>query len=307
MPISRISLWSLVNLKRLDFDLNVIQQGWVAQIIEGTFGDKTSFSFTDGNLTSVESSTIDINVRLTPVVTITERTPESILNFLAGVARKSEVTITDTDIPGLSIKYTTQNDVSTATLSEAPTSSWSQACIVREIKYNYSANPATIEFTISTTRPFLRGSVLDFYYKLKNTPKADSYSQFNTIFNRLTELNVQGDIEGLALALPPGYKGNSETVSVNNFPYKIYVRTEDATKPCEAWIQTSAQGRKSFSFVGGANSITSYAYIEDAYPMFSANVVREVIANYGDKGYQMGMPIGKASSWVRFVHMKRGL
>lgn len=307
MPISQISLWSIVDLKRLEFDLNVIQEGWVAQIIEGTFGDKTSFSFTDGNLTSVESSTIDINVRLTPVVTITERTPESILNFLAGIARKSEVTITDTDTPGLSIRYTTQNDVSTATLLENPSSNWSQSCIIREIKYNYSENPATIEFTISTTKPFLKGSVLDFYYKLKNTPKAASQSQFNTIFNRLTELNVSGDIEGLALALPPGYKGNSRTVTVDNFPYKMYVRTEDATKACEAWIQTSPQGRKTFSFVGGANSHTSYAYIEQAYPIFSANVVRNVIANYGDMGYQMTMPQGKASSWIRFVHMKRGL
>lgn len=307
MPISRISLWSTVDLKRLDFDLNVIQQGWVAQIIEGTFGDKTSFSFTDGNLTSVESSTIDINVRLTPVVTITERTPESILNFLAGIAKKSEVTITDTDIPGLNIIYTTINDVSAARLVEAPTSTWSQACIVREIKYNYSENPATIEFTISTTKPFLRGSALDFFYKLKNTPAADSYSQFNTIFNRLTELNVQGDIDGLALALPPGHKGNSRTVTVNNFPYKMFVRTEDANKACEAWINRYTDGRKKFSFVGGANGLTSYAYIETAYPIFSANVVRDVIFNYGDMGYQIAMPQGKASSWIRFVHLKRGL
>lgn len=307
MPISRISLWSTVDFKRLDFDLNIIQQGWVAQIIEGTFGAKTNFSFTDGNLTSVESSTIDINVRLTPVVTITERTPESILNFLARVAMNSKVYITDTDIPGLSINYTTKNDVSTATLLETPTSTWSQACIIREIKYNYSENPATIEFTISTTKPFLRGSVLDFYYKLKNTPKIDSYSQFNTIFNRLTELNVSGDIEGLALALAPGEKGSSRTVTVNNFPYKVFVRTEDATKACEAWIATSAQGHKSFRFVGGANGLISYAYVEQAYPMFSANVVRELIADYGDMGYQMTMPMGKASSWIRFVHMKRGL
>lgn len=307
MPISRISLWSLTDLKRLEFDLNVIQQGWVAQIIEGTFGAKTNFSFTDGNLTSVESSTIDINVRLTPVVTITERTPESILNFLAGVAMNSEVNITDTDIPGLSINYTTKNDVSTATLLEAPTSTWSQACIIREIKYNYSENPATIEFTISTTKPFLRGSVLDFYYKLKNTPKSDSYSQFNTIFNRLTELNVSGDVEGLALALPPGEKGSSRTVTVNNFPYKIFVRTEDTTKACEAWIRSYNSGHKKFSFVGGANGLISYAYVEEAYPMFRSNVVREVITNYGDMGHKIQFPIGNASSWIRFVHMKRGL
>lgn len=307
MPISRISLWSPVDFRSLEFNLNVIQQGWVAQIIEGTFGGKSNFSFTDGNLTNVESSTIDINVRLTPVVTITERTPESILNFLAGITSKADVSITDTDIPGLSIKYTTQNNVSTATLLETPTSTWSQSCVVREIKYNYSANPATIEFTISTTKPFLRGSTLDFFYKLGNTPKADSYAQFNTIFNRLTVLNVQGDIDGLALALPPNKKGSSRTISVNNFPYKMFVYTEDETKACEAWINTYTSGHKKFTFAGGSNSLTSYAYIEQAYPIFSAYVVRDVISNYGDMGYQIQTPTGKVSSWIRFVHLKRGL
>ena len=307
MPISRISLWSPTDFRSLEFYLNVIQQGWLAQIIEGTFGVKTNFSFTDGNLTNVESSTIDINVRLTPVVTITERTPESILNFLAGIARKSEVTIIDTDIPGLSIKYTTQNNVSTAKLMETPYSSWSQECIIREIKYNYSENPATIEFTISTTKPFLRGSTLDFFYKLDGTPKNDSYSQFNAIFNRLMELNVSGDIDGLALALPPGKKDSSRTISVNNFPYKMFVRTADETKACEARIQSYSSGHKKFIFAGGSNSLTSYAYIEQAYPIFSAYVVRDVISNYGDMGYQIQTPTGKVSSWIRFVHMKRGL
>lgn len=307
MPISRISLVSSISNKSLDLELNVIQQGWVTQIIEGTFGDKTSFSFNDGNLTSVESSTIDINVRMTPVVTITERTPESILNFIAGTARKADVTVDDTDIPGLSINYKTKNNVSTANLLEYPYSSWSQRCIIREIKYNYSEKPATIEFTISTTKPFLRGSVLDFYYRLNNTPKSDTQAQFNTIFKRLIDLNVYGDIDGLALALPPNVKGSSRTVSVIGLPYTMFVRTEDTTKACEAWINVDGDGHKNFRFVGGSNGTTSYAYMEEAYPMFSASVINNTLSTYGDFGYQMAMPEGKASSWIRFVHMKRGL
>lgn len=307
MPISKISIWSGFSYKYLDFELNVIQEGWVAQIIDGTFGDKTSFSFTDGNLTSVEYSNIDINVRLTPAVTITERTPESILNFLAGASRKSEVTLIDTDIPGLSIDYKTKNNVSTANLQENPYSRWSQQCIIREIKYNYSENPATIEFTISTTKPFLNGSTLDFYYKLNNTPKVDAYNQFNVIIDRLIKLNVYGDIGGLALALSPGIKGSSRTISIPGFPYKMFVRTADATKPCEVKLNVYTNGSKSFYFTGGSNAITSYAYVEEAHPMFSPHTIRTLLNTHGDEGYQITLPEGRVSSWVRFVQRKRGL
>lgn len=308
MPISRISLYSSVDGSRLHLDLNVIQQGWVTQIIEGTFGDKTNYSFTDGNLTSVESSTIDINVRMTPVVPITERTPEQILNYLGKIVRNSNVTLTDTDTPGLVINYTKKaNDVFTAELEERPTSNWSQACVVREIKYNYSENPATIEFTITTTKPYLTGPTLDFYYLLGNTTSVDNQIQFLKIFNRLMELNVYGDIDGLALSTPSTFKGSSRSIDIKNFPYKIYVKTEDASKPCETWISKSNTGYKTFRFVGGANNVSSYGYITEAYPMFHVSIIKYIMETHGSYQNKMTMPIGKASSWVRFTQLKRGL
>ena len=309
MPISQISLLSSVDGSRLNLDLNVVQEGWVAQIIGGTFGDKTNYSFTDGNLTSVESSAIDINVRLTPVVPITERTPEQILNYLGKIVRDSHVTLTDTDLPGLSINYTKKaNDAFTAELEERPTSNWTQKCVVREIKYNYSENPATIEFTITTTKPYLIGPTLDFYYNLASTSGADVSLQFLKIFNRLRDLNVYGDIDGLALSTPSSFKGSSRSIDIKGFPYKIYVKTEDASKPCETWINKSNKGYKTFNFVGGANNVSSYGYITEAHPMFHVNTVKYILETHGNYSqYKMNMPIGKASSWIRFTQLKRGL
>lgn len=308
MPISRISLFSSVDASTLHLDLNVIQAGWVAQIIEGTFGDKTNYSFTDGNLTSVESSNIDINVRMTPVVPITERTPEQILTYLGKIVRDSSVTLIDTDTPGLSIKYTKQSgDVFTRELEERPTSSWTQNCVVREIKYNYSENPATIEFTITTTKPYLTGSTLDFYHKLGNTPQPEEFAQFLKIFNRLRDLDVYGDIDGLALSTPASFKGSSRSIGINRFPYKIYIKTEDASKPCETWITKSNTGYKTFRFLGGANNVSSYGYITEAYPMFHVGIVKYILETHGSYSSKMTMPIGQANAWVRFTQLKRGL
>lgn len=309
MPISRISLTSSVDGSVLHLDLNVIQEGWVTQIIEGTFGDKTNYSFTDGNLTSVESSNIDINVRMTPVVTITERTPEQILNYLGKIVRDSSVTLTDTDIPRLSIDYTKQaNNTFKAELVEQPTSTWTQDCVVREIKYNYSEKPATIEFTITTTKPYLRGSTLDFYYYLNSTTGTDIVIQFTKIFYRLMDLNVYGDIDGLALIVPPSFKGTSIGINAKDFPYKIYIKSEDSSKPREAWITKSNTGYKKFRFVNGANNVSSYGYITEAYPMFNVRTLKYILDTYGSySSYKMDMPLGKASSWIRFTQLKRGL
>ena len=307
MPISRITIRSGSTGKDLIFDLNTIQQGWVAQIIEGTFGDTSNYSFTDGNLTSVEAKNIDINVRLTPAMTITERTPEEILRFLGGASRNTNVTLTDTDMPGLSINYIPNGDVYTAELSERSTSDWSQECIIREIKYNYSENPATIEFTISTTKPFLTGSSLDFYYGLRSTPVSNTITQFLKIFNRLRDLDVYGDIEGFALTFTPAYKDYSRTIRINGFPYVLFVKTETENVMCEAWLNKNSRGDKLFEFRGGANNITSYGYITEAYPMFAVSHVKNLLESYGSSTTKVNTTYGPAQSWVRFVQIKRGL
>lgn len=307
MPISRIKIHSNANDKDLILDLNVIQAGWVAQIIEGTFGETTNYSFTDGNLTSVESSNIDINVRLTPVVTITERTPESILNFLGGTSKNCTVTLTDTDSPGLTIDYKINGEVATAELNESPTSDWTQECVIREIKYSYSENPAKIEFTISTKKPFLTGPILDFYYGIGSTSQAEVTRQFYKIYSRLTELDIYGDLEGLVLTFPKKPKGYGNTIDIPNFPYKFYVQSEDPNKTTEVWLTKANNGYKKFEFRGGSNSLTSYYYVTEAYPMFSIGKVKQILDKYGNYGSQFSTYYGSTKAWIRFIQVKRGL
>ena len=307
MPISRIKLHSENNGKDLIFDLNIIQNGWVAQIIEGTFGETASYGFTDGNLTSAESSNININVRLTPVVTFTERTPDYILNFLGGMSRSGAVTLTDTDSPTFSIDYKVTGDTATAELSEKPASEWSQDCVIREIKYSYSEKPATIEFTITTIRPFLRGPIIDFYYGIRSTSTSESIKQFYKIFNRLEELDIYGDLEGLSLTVPKAAKDSTRTISFPNFPYKFFVKSVDPTKNSEVWLTKTNRGYKNFEFRGGTNNTMSYAYITEAYPMFSINKVKQLITTYGNTDNQISSYYGMVRAWVRFVQIKRGL
>lgn len=307
MPISRITIQSSTTNKDLIFDLNTIQQGWVAQIIEGTFGDTKSYSFTDGKLMNVESKSIDINVRLTPAMTITERTPEEILRFLSGAYVNSKVTLIDTDIQGLSINYINKGDIYNAELSELPSSTWSQNCVIREIKYNYSEKPATIEFTISTMKPFLVGSTLDFYYGIRNTPQQVYRQQFYKIFERLKDLNVYGDIESLAMTFPQSYKDFSRTIAFDGFPYVAYIKTEEPNSPCELWLNKNSSGNKTFTFRGGASYSSSYAYITEAYPMFTIGHVKYLLEAYGYTTDKINTGYGPVAAWIRFVQIKKGL
>lgn len=307
MPISRITIRSSTTSKDLIFDLNTIQQGWVAQIIEGTFGDTRSYSFTNGNLTNVESKSIDINIRLTPAMTITERTPEEILRFLSGAYVNSEVTLIDTDVKGLNINYISNGDIYNAELSELPSSIWYQKCVIREIKYNYSEKPATIEFTISTMKPFLIGSTLDFYYGIRNTPQQVYRQQFYKIFERLRDLNVYGDIEGLAMTFPQSYKDFSRTIAFNDFPYVVYIKTEKPNLPCELQLNKSTSGDKTFTFRGGASYSSSYAYVTEAYPMFTISHVKYLLDAYGYTTDKINTGYGPAAAWIRFVQIKKGL
>ena len=308
MPISRISISSSVDNSVLHLDLNVIQKGWVAQIIEGTFGNNAKYSFTDGNLTSVESSNIDINVRLTPVVSITERTPEEILNFLGRIGRNSYVHLTDTDIPDLYIQYARNGkNEYTATLEERPTSTWTQKCLIREIKYNYSENPATIEFTISTTKPYLKGSTIDFYYRIGATSDSEAYWQFSRIFRRLQDLNVYGDLAGFAISTPGVSKGSSRIIKNKNFPYVIFIKTGDPSKACETRLQERENGDKYFLFEGGSDVRASYGYVTEANPMFDTSIVKYIFDNHGRFSSKIQAPLGQCSAWARFVQLKRGL
>ena len=132
-------------------------------------------------MTTVTDKPIDINVRLTPTVPIPERSPRY---FLDTLANGSDLTVQLTDdsvkAPSINYKY---NETTTYTKPEVLFNRkviWKQDCVVREIKYDYSANPAVIDFTITTKNPVLYGPEIGIYVGLGN----QNWSQALTMLNR---------------------------------------------------------------------------------------------------------------------------
>lgn len=308
MPISRIAIKKNLSDQGLVLDLNVIQKGWVSQILGGTFGNTNSYSFTDGVLTAVESATIDINVRMTPAMVLTERTPEEVLNFLGGGGPEFVVEITDDDFPRLTINNVPKNGVFTSTLVKLSTGSvWSQTCVVRDIKYNYSEAPATIEFTISTLKPYLEGDKLDFYLGLQNTSFNDSYRDLKAITDELNALNVRVDIKDMIMAINTGNKDSYVDIIESNIPYFIHAVYSGGTTGGEVGIQTLSDDRKSIRFRGSINGSVSYGYVTEAYPRILPSSLLDFIVNRSSRTHKISTNSGQAHAYVKFFLTKRGL
>lgn len=308
MPISRITIKKNLSDQGLVLDLNVIQKGWVSQILGGTFGNTNSYSFTDGVLTAVESATIDINVRMTPAMVFTERTPEEVLNFLGGGGPEFVVEITDDDFPRLTINNVPKNGVYTSTLVKMSTGSvWSQKCVVRDIKYNYSEAPATIEFTISTLKPYLEGDKLDFYLGLQNTSFNDSYRDLKVIADKLNELNVLVDIKDMIMAINTGSKDSYVDIIEPGIPYIAHAVYSGGTTGGEVRIQTLSDDRKSIRFGGSINGSVSYGYVSEAYPRILPSSLLSFIVNRSSRTHKISTGSGQAHAYVKFFLTKRGL
>lgn len=308
MPISRIAIKKNLSDQGLVLDLNVIQKGWVSQVLGGTFGNANSYSFTDGVLTAVESATIDINVRMTPAMVLTERTPEEVLNFLGGGGPEFVVEITDDDFPRLTINNTPKNGVYTSTLVKMSTGSvWSQTCVVRDIKYNYSEAPATIEFTISTLKPYLEGDKLDFYLGLQNTSFDDSYRNLKAITDELSALNARVDIKDMIMAINTGSKDSYVDIIESNIPYFAHAVYSGGTTGGEVRIQTLSDGQKSIRFGGSINGSVSYGYVSEAYPRILPSSLLSFIINRSSRTHKISTGSGQAHAYVKFFLTKRGL
>lgn len=309
MPISRIELKG-TGINQLTLDLNVIQKGWVTQILGGTFANTNSYSFTDGNLTNIETSSIDINVRMTPAMTYTERTPEEVLSFLGGVNSDYTVRLTDTDFPDLGIRTSVNNATGVATISLLESnlaSLWSQKCVVHSIKYNYSEKPATIEFTISTLKPFLEGTALDFYHGLKNTPRNTSFNQLSNVCDRLNALKVKAAIRKMDLSAPAGTSGTADNLRIPDSPYFAHIEYVGGSDPGQISVTTLFDGRTVFAFGGGLNNTLSYGYVSESYPAISPDVLLGLVNNTLSRNYKVNSVLGPVNAYIRFVLVKKGL
>lgn len=249
--------------------LNRVDRGWVAQILNGSFGPNREYNFTGNVVTSMSEKHIDINMRLTPAVSIPERPARYFLDFLSS-KRISTVELTDPDLIVPTVKYK-PNETTTytkPTVSFGRVSPFTQACVIRELKYNYAESPATIEFTISTKLPIMYGYTFALYMGFGNQNWTQAQNDIvSTIQSISTEIGPV-DIRELKLSLP----------AIGNSKYRIFdgdmdmfaalLQGNSSSNPGAFTMHGLLDGTRRFSITGGydANAAACYAY--ESYPAF---------------------------------------
>lgn len=254
----------------LPFNLNRIDRGWVAQILNGTFGSNRDYNFTGNTVTSMSEKQIDINMRLTPVVSIPERPARYYLDYLSS-PRIYTVELTDPNMVVPVVRYT-KNETTTytnPTISYSPENPFFQTCVVRELKYNYSESPATIEFTISTKLPIMYGYSFTLYLGLGNQNWYPALSDFISTTQELAPNIGPVDLRQLKLSLP----------AIGNQKYKIFddainelfgatLQGNSTTNPGVFTMNGLIDGTRRFSIEGGYDANAAACVSYQAYPAF---------------------------------------
>lgn len=268
MPYTKVRILTGTGLE-LPLYLDRVDRGWAAQILNGSFGPNREYNFTGNVVTSMSEKQIDINMRLTPAVPTPERRPRYFLNYLSS-KDVSTVEITDPSLIVPVVKYkpneTTSYTVPTVTFSRA--SPFTQSCVIRELKYNYSESPATIEFTISTKLPIMYGYSFTLYMGLGNQTWSKAQSDIVSTIQTIAPQIGPVDIRELKLSLP----------AIGNQKYRIFdgdmdmfaaiLQGNSSSNPGVFTMNGLIDGTRRFSIAGGydANAAACYAY--ESYPAF---------------------------------------
>ena len=261
--------------------LNRVDRGWVAQILNGSFGPNREYNFTGNVVTSMSEKQIDINMRLTPAVPIPERPARYFLDYLSS-KRTSTVELTDPSLIVPTVKYKT-NETTTytpPTISFGRVSPFTQACVIRELKYNYTEYPATIEFTISTKLPVMYGYTFQLYMGLGNQTWTQSQSDIvSTIQTIATEIGPV-DIRELKLSLPAIGTSKYRVFDGDMDMFATMLQGNSTSNPGVFTMYGLIDGTRRFTIEGGydANAAACYAY--ESYPAFD---------------------IRQMSSWLRYL------
>lgn len=249
--------------------LNRVDRGWVAQILNGSFGPNREYNFTGNVVTSMSEKHIDINMRLTPAVPIPERPARYFLDYLSS-KRISTVELTDQSliVPTVNYKSNETTNYTKPTLSFGRVSPFTQACVIRELKYNYAEYPATIEFTISTKLPVMYGYTFTLYMGLGNQNwTAAKNDIISTIQSISTEIGPV-DIRELKLSLPAIGKSKYRIFDGDMDMFAALLQGNSSSNPGVFTMYGLIDGTRRFSISGGydANAAACYAY--ESYPAF---------------------------------------
>lgn len=249
--------------------LNRVNRGWVAQILNGSFGPNREYDFTGNVVTSMTEKHIDINMRLTPAVPIPEKPARYFLDYLSS-KRVSRVEITDPTLVYPTVRYK-PNETTTytkPTISFGAVSSFDQSCVIRELKYNHTESPATIEFTISTKLPIMYGDTFTLYMGLGNQNWAQAKTDIiSTIQSIATEIGPV-DIRELQLSLPAIGTSKYRIFDGDMDMFAALLTGNSSSNPGVFSMYGLIDGTRRYSITGGydANAAACYAY--ESYPSF---------------------------------------
>lgn len=261
--------------------LNRVDRGWVAQILNGSFGPNREYNFTGNVVTSMSEKQIDINMRLTPAVPVPERPARYFLEYLSS-KRTSSVELTDPSLIVPTVQYK-PNETTTYTrpsLSFGRVSPYTQSCVIRELKYNYTESPATIEFTISTKLPVMYGYTFQLYMGLGNQNWTQAQSDIiSTIQSIATEIGPV-DIRELKLSLPAIGTSKYRVFDGDMDMFAAMLQGNSSSNPGVFTMYGLIDGTRRFSIEGGydVNAAACYAY--ESYPAFD---------------------IRQLTSWIRYI------
>lgn len=256
--------------------LNRVDRGWVAQILNGSFGPNREYNFTGNVVTSMTEKHIDINMRLTPAVPIPERPARYFLDYFSS-KRISTVELTDPSliVPIVKYKPNETTTYTTPTLTFGRVSPFTQSCVIRELKYNYTESPATIEFTISTKLPIMYGYSFTMYMGLGNQNWTQAQSDIVSTIQSIAPQIGPVDIRELQLSLPAIGTSKYRIFDGDMDMFAALLQGNSSSDPGVFSMYGLIDGTRRFSITGGydANAAACYAY--ESYPSFN---VRQLIS-----------------------------
>lgn len=289
-------------------DLNRPDEGWVAQILNGSFGGNKEYNFTGNVVTTVTDKPIDINVRLTPTVPIPKRPPRYFLDVLANSSDLT-VQLTDDSIKAPSIMYKyNEPTYTTPQVLFNRTVIWKQDCVVREIKYDYSANPAVIDFTITTKNPILYGPEFAIFVGLSNQNWAQAINDVQSILDKLYINLGYLDIVRLRMGLPPIGTNRYQIFNRGLTQFHAYVNGSSSTENGFFEMTKTETGSRNFKITGGYQPLSSTCYASEAYPAITPNDISAFIRNLNPPPVKFGVPnVGNAYIAIDLAMVRKGL
>lgn len=304
------SMLKLLPMSGLGFAINLNQpdEGWVAQILNGSFGGNKEYNFTGNVVTTVTDKPIDINVRLTPIVPIPMRPARYFLNVLANSSDLT-VQITDDSIkaPSIMYKYNEATYTTPQVLFNRKVI-WKQECVVREIKYDYSANPATIDFTITTKNPVLYGPEFSIFIGLSNQNWSQAINDAQKILDKMYVDIGYLDVVKLQMGLPPVGTNSYQIFNRGLTQFHAYVNGSSSTENGFFEMTKSDTGGRLFKITGGYQALSSTCYASEAYPAITSTDISAFLKNINPQPVKFSVPnIGNAYIVMDLVMTRKGL